>query len=116
MFEPGLQLILHLSADRFTRPRRFTSEVLDVLPFHSGFPAYPAKVPLTLHPQLPTQGVPSIATAVSGLGLEAASKSFPKHPVFMGAGPQPLAKTCTAAFGNPQEQPGSFFCAYQPSY
>jgi hypothetical protein len=45
-FGRGLQLVLHLPADCFTRPRRFTPEVLDVLPFHPGFPAYPGKVPL----------------------------------------------------------------------
>jgi hypothetical protein len=59
--------------------------VLNVLPFHPGFLAYPSKVPLTLHPQQSAQVVTSIGTAVSGLGLEAASKPFPKAV-------QPLAK------------------------
>jgi hypothetical protein len=59
--------------------------VLDILPFHPGFPAYPAKMPLTLHPQHSAQVVTSLGAAVSGLALEAASKSFPKAL-------QPLAK------------------------
>jgi hypothetical protein len=78
-------VIAGLSADRFTRPRRLAHEVLDVLPSHPGFPAYPAKVPLTLHPQHSAQVVTSIGTALSGLGLEAASKPFPNTV-------QPLAK------------------------
>jgi hypothetical protein len=52
--------------------------VLDVLPLHPRFPAYPRKVPLTLHPQQSAQVVTRIGAAVSGLGLEAASKPFPK--------------------------------------
>jgi hypothetical protein len=59
--------------------------VLDVLPFHPHFPAYPAKVPLTLHPQQSAQVVTSIGAAISGFGLEAASKPFPNAV-------QPLAK------------------------
>ena len=76
--------------------------MLDVLPFHPRFPAYPSKVPLTLHPQQSAQVVMSIGTAVSGLGLEAASKPFPNTV-------QPLAKIVYRFFRKSPGTAGVFF-------
>jgi hypothetical protein len=83
--------------------------VLDVLPFHPGFPAYPSKVSLTFHPQPSVQVVTRIGTAVSGLGLEAASKPFPNTV-------QPLAQIVYRCFRKSPGTAGVFFLPISVSY